>query len=345
LLKSSNRHPPCSINPHREPTKPKPKQHSAAAAAAATDDAAAAAAAAIDESGTSASGGGFFAGFGLGSFGLGGDLLAEESEEESEDDENGPWAVMAGAGDAEGRYNLAHWQSLLEALQQARHPRYYDEVGIIVICFIRYTADPFVDSPRPLPTHTTQKATVVEAVRSFTELLLYGEARGDERMFEFFGHHNLLLLFCHMVRGWMDGWMWPAPLSSSSLLPLIPFQPFQTQAREPRLAVQTAVLGSIGLLLYNVKREEALHYLLSHDLLASFDAATLQSVEEVSGLCVLDRAAAKGSLFSTIFILINLIVNHQVRAPYVSLLRTIALRITAGTAPLFLDHRKVTHPT
>jgi hypothetical protein len=34
--------------------------------------------------------------------------------------------------------------------------------------------------------------------------------------------------------------------------------------------------------------------------------------------------------------------HQQVRPPYVNLLRTVALRITAGTAPLFLDHRKVT---
>ncbi len=122
----SIRDPPAPLgwlNPDEQPN-PNP----CSAAAATTDAAAAAAAAAaMDESGTSASGGGggLFAGFGLGSFGLGGDL-SEESE-----DEEGPWAVTAEAGDAQGRYNLAHWQSLLGALQQARHPRYYDEVGVI----------------------------------------------------------------------------------------------------------------------------------------------------------------------------------------------------------------------
>ncbi len=130
---------------------------------------------------------------------------------------------------------------------------------------------------------------MVEAVRSFTELLLYGEGRGDERMFQFFGHHNLLSLLCHMV--WGDGRALPIiNCHHHHHRPphLLPSNPLTHQAHEPRPAVQTAVLGSIGLLLYNVKREEALHYLLSqnwlNDLLASFDAATLQSVEEVSVL-------------------------------------------------------------
>lgn len=117
-----------------------------------------AAADAADESGTSAldsstntssgGGGGFFAGLGLGSFGLGGDLLEEEEGDEGEegdmDDDytgwgEGLWAGLLGGGgggsgggggdSVEARYNVGHWQALYEGLQQARHPRYYDEVS------------------------------------------------------------------------------------------------------------------------------------------------------------------------------------------------------------------------
>lgn len=82
-----------------------------------------------DESGAGSSGGGgggLFAGFGLGSFGLGGDLLGDEEEDgEGEVEEGLSWM---GGGGAEARYNVRHWQALYEALQQARAPRYYDEV-------------------------------------------------------------------------------------------------------------------------------------------------------------------------------------------------------------------------
>lgn len=140
---------------------------------------------------------------------------------------------------------------------------------------------------------------MVEAVRSFTELLLYGESRGDERMFEFFGHRNLLLLFCHMVSGF--GVMMDAALDMyvergttaaphrTHLIQLTnqPHTPTK-KAREPRPAVQTTVLGALGLLLYNTRRDEALHYLLSqnylNDLLASLDAAALAAGGEEVGL-------------------------------------------------------------
>jgi hypothetical protein len=55
--------------------------------------------------------------------------------------------------------------------------------------------------------------------------------------------------------------------------------------------VQTTVLGAIGLLLYNTRRDEALHYLLSqnylNDLLASLDAAALAAGGEEVGLFLL----------------------------------------------------------
>ena len=128
-----------------------------------------AAADAADESGTSAldsstntssggsgggGGGGFFSGLGLGSFGLGGDLLEEEEGDEGEEEGDmdddytgggeGLWAGLlgggggggGGGGSVEARYNVGHWQALYEGLQQARHPRYYDEVrsGTCVLC-------------------------------------------------------------------------------------------------------------------------------------------------------------------------------------------------------------------
>lgn len=40
---------------------------------------------------------------------------------------------------------------------------------------------------------------VIEIVRGVAELLLYGEARGDEKMFECFGHHNTLHIFLTLV--------------------------------------------------------------------------------------------------------------------------------------------------
>lgn len=149
----------------------------------------------------------------------------------------------------------------------------------------------------------------MEVVRSFTELFLFGEARGDERMFEFFGHQGLLPLFCHLVCMWTarvgGAWMcWrglkgcapqadhsPYLLSYSPTLlyhrsSLPPKPSHTTKARDPhRPAVQAAVLQAVTLLLYNTRREEALHYLLSqnwlNDLLATFDEGTLLAVEEV----------------------------------------------------------------
>lgn len=40
---------------------------------------------------------------------------------------------------------------------------------------------------------------VIEIVRGVAELLLYGEARGDEKMFECFGHQNTLHIFLTLV--------------------------------------------------------------------------------------------------------------------------------------------------
>lgn len=143
------------------------------------------------------------------------------------------------------------------------------------------------------------------------------------------------------------------------------------KAREPRPAVQSAILASLTLLLYNAKRDEALHYLLSqnwlNDLLAAFfdpggagGRGSGGGGEEVRvyGVGVCDEIMGWG-VWTQCTAPIPIQTPHppdplpnaphphskqpnltQVRAQYVSLLRTIAQRITAGTAPLFLDHRK-----
>lgn len=79
----------------------------------------------------------------------------------------------------------------------------------------------------------------------------------------------------------------PIPSSSCfSLTDRIPIANHNHKARDHRPLVQAAVLQAISLLLTNLRREEALHFLLSqnwlNDLLAAFDeGALLLAVEEV----------------------------------------------------------------
>ncbi|KAM3569435.1 hypothetical protein VYU27_008478 [Nannochloropsis oceanica] len=86
---------------------------------------------------------------------------------------------------------------------------------------------------------------------------------------------------------------------------------FCQMAREPRPLVACQAIQSLSLLLFNTKQDDMLHYLLSRNLINDF----LFFDMDVDG--------------------------EEIRDPYANLLRTIAMRITPGTAPLFLDHRKV----